>query len=220
MEHIQEENYEQPIQQTESLEVSQAEQTAQPTQTTNSPQQENFRNLRTAKERLEQENRELQQRLKSFETAQQPQYDSDDYVPRSYVDAQLQVQRKQLEQLTTEYRLKTQYQDFDKVVNNETIEILKEKNPSMAHALGQIQDEYAKASGAYEAIKALGIYQEDNYQQERARAEKNAASPRPAHTVGTRRNDSPLSYANAFAEGSKEHLDALYKELIQSRKNF
>ena len=174
-----------------------------------SSNEEHIRALRSSKEKLEQQNRELLNRLKQIEEKQQSQakaapeqkYDPDDLVERRYVDERLKNIEQQVTQTSTEYRLKNQYPDFDKVVNDATIAQLKEKNPVLADAIGQVPDFYNKAAAAYEAIKNLGLYNEDNYAKERAQAQDNSQKPRPLTSISPQKADSPIAQANAFAEG-------------------
>jgi len=180
-----------------------------------------MRMMRLAKERIEQENSALQAKLKQYEQQrQQIEHDPEDLVPRKYVDERVKQIEQQLYQTSTEYKLKNHYPDFDKVVNDDTIALLKDKNPVLASAIGQVTDIYSQAAAAYEAIKNLGIYTADSYTKEKDKAQENAQKPRtigsldPQHAKG----NSPLSYANAFAEGSKEYYQQLWKEVNHYRK--
>ena len=186
-------------------------------------QSDNFRNLRQAKDRAEQRALLAEQRARDLEAKYkqpEPEYAPDDLVQRDYVDRKLENQRREIQQLSTEYKLKTNYPDFDKVVNTETIELLKEKNPTMALALSQVPDEYAKAAAAYEAIRNLGLYNEDVYAKDRDAAQQRANSPRPLASISPQKNDSPLAQANAFANGLTDDLKkSLWKEMNQFRNN-
>ncbi len=184
---------------------------------------EGMKSLRSERERLSKENRELMIRLKASEDRQKAMQDAgdpDDLVPRRYVDDRLRAVEKQLHQTSTEYKLKTNYPDFDKVVNDATISHLKEKNPALAYAIGQVGDVYSQASAAYEAIKNLGIYVEDTYSKDRERAQENASKPRTLQSIASnsQKSHSPLSGVNAFAEGSKEYKEQLWKEMNHYRK--
>lgn len=182
---------------------------------------EGMKSLRSERERLARENRELMQRLKEAEAARHAdQGDPDDLVPRRYVDERLKAVERQVQQTSTEYKLKTNYPDFDKVVNDATIAHLKEKNPALAYAIGQVGDVYSQASAAYEAIKNLGIYVEDTFERDRERAQANAAKPKTLQSIASnsQKSHSPLSGVNAFAEGSKEYKEQLWKEMNYYRK--
>ncbi len=209
---VTEPNYDQEATQ----EVSQEEKrSSQPTQ--ESSDTAGIRNLRTAKERLEYENRELQARLKRIEEEQQKaKYDPDELVERKYVDEQIRKQRQEIAQMSTEYKLKTNYPDFDKVVNEATVAKLKEKNPTIAAAIGQVGDAYSQAAAAYEAIKNFSIYEEDTYSDQRNKAHENANKPRPIQSLSPQKGegDSAVQGASAFGEGlTDERKKQIWKEM-------
>jgi hypothetical protein len=183
----------------------------------------NLRSVRLAKEKLERENQELINRLKQIEESKKAQHDPDDLVPRRYVDEQLQEVKKQMHQASTEYKLKVEYPDFDKVVNDATISRLKEKNPALAYAIGQVGDVYSQASAAYEAIKNLGIYTADTFEKDRERAQHNANKPKSLQSINSNNNSapgSPINHANAFAEGlTEDHKKQLWKEMNHYRNH-
>ena len=60
----------------------------------------------------------------------------------------------------------------------------------------------------------------DNYKTDRELAQKNASKPKPLASVSPQQGDSPLSRANAFANGLTNELKAqLRKEMEEARKN-
>lgn len=215
-EHIQE-NYEQPIQE----EVVQEE--AQPEQVQAQPvEDKKWRDLRVARDRLQKENADLQNRLKQIEESKKSLYDNDDLVPRKYVDEQVQRIERQFTQNAAEYKLKSQYPDFDKVVNDATISELKARNPALANAIGQVGDTYSQAAAAYEAIKNLGLYVEDQYAQDRNMAQINASKPRPSQAAAPSKNGNPLASASEFAQPmNKQQKEALWNEMqfFKSQRN-
>jgi len=174
-----------------------------------------IRNLRTAKEKLEFENRDLQARLAKIEEERKKEkYDPDELVERRYVDQQLNETKQEIYRMSSEYRLKSNYPDFEKVVNETTIAKLKEKNATIAAAIGQVPDVYSQAAAAYEAIKSMGIYQEDTYGEERDRAQENANKPRPLQSLSPQKGDSAVSQATAFGEGlTDERKKQVWKEM-------
>jgi C-terminal processing protease CtpA/Prc len=118
-----------------------------------------------------------------------------------------------------ESRLKMEYPDIDKVVSKENIEILSMQYPEVAATINASPDLYNKAVSAYTLIKKLGIQPEDHYQEDRARAHINAAKPRPLTSVNPQQGDSPLSHANAFANGLTDELKSqLLKEMMNARR--
>ncbi len=188
-------------------------------QASQTQESEGVRSLRSERERLSRENKELLNRLKIAEEQRgqaQPNYDPDDYVPRQYVDNELKSIKKQLQEAS----IKNNYPDFDKVVNDSTIGLLKENNPALAYAISQVGDTYSQASAVYEAIKNLGLYTEDKFEKDRNTAQQNANKPKPlqAVTPQNQKTNSPLSHANAFAEGSEEYRNQLWKEMNFYRK--
>lgn len=190
-----------------------------------SDEERNLVALRNARNELEKKNRELEKRLRQIEEAQKAQasqsnYDPEDLVQRRYVDERVQQLEKQVQQTTMEYRIKTQYPDFDKVVNDATIAALKEKNPALATAIGQTPDIYSQASAAYEAIKSLGIYTQDTYSADRERAQYNTNKPRSSHQLGVNaKSSNPLSTVNSFTgKLTDEYKQNVWKEMQQYMK--
>ena len=53
--------------------------------------------------------------------------------------------------------LKTRYPDFDEIVNAETLNLLEEKDPELAQAIGESRDPYKIGIQAYKYIKSSGI---------------------------------------------------------------
>ena len=227
------------VQEQEIVEQPQPEQAAAP-----APQQEeqkHFRALRQSKEKAERERDEAIRVLREMEAARQqqpPQLDEDDSIQIGSDDIaegkhlnkvtkkikkleeQITKYQKQSFEVAAETRVKTQYPDYDTVVSPDNIEILKTTYPELARTIsGSNEDLYSKAVSAYTLIKKLGIHQEDTYLADKATAQRNAAKPRPLNSVSPQQGESPLSHANAFANGLTEDLKKqLYKEMQESRK--
>lgn len=133
--------------------------------------------------------------------------------------AELRQYKEQSVASLVEARLKMEYPDIEKVVTKENIEILGIQEPDIAATINDSQDLYKKAVAAYKLIKKFGIQPEDNYQEDRIRAQVNAAKPRPLASVSPQQGDSPLSHANAFANGLTDELRAqLLKEMMNARR--
>jgi len=199
----------------------------------------NMKNLRLAREKAERERDDLLVRMREIEQAQQkpepPKAEenlhvaADDFVEGRHLAAYekkiqaLENRLKQNEQKNTasnaETRLKSQYQDFDKVVNAGNIEALRLAYPEIAQTINSTDDLYTKAVSAYTLIKKLGIHKEDTFAADRAKAQTNAAKPRPLTSVKPQEGEGPLSKANAFAQGLTEDLKKqLYKEMMEARR--
>lgn len=211
-------------------------------------EQRNFRTLRKNKEKAERERDDALRRLQAYEndfrrpTGNQyaaPQEDDevnigkDEIVEGKHLHKQaasVDKRIKNLEQqlrdqinrnslVTTEIKLRSEMPDFDKVVSEENIELLKDQHPEYAYVLESTPDMYAKAKVAYKAIKSMGIYKEDNFMKERAKAQINAAKPRPVVSIAPQTGDTPLSRANAFDQGLTDELRIqLIKEMEQARR--
>ena len=134
---------------------------------------------------------------------------------------QLAANQQQSYMANTEARLKTQFPDLDKVLTPDNIETFKYAYPELAATVDSTQDIYTKAVSAYTMIKKFGVYQEPGVNHEKEIAKKNAAKPRPLSSVSPQQGDSPISRANAFANGlTKELQEQMWKEMSQARKDY
>ncbi len=136
------------------------------------------------------------------------------------LEQKLQGYQQQTSENVVEAKIKAQYPDFDKVVSLENVKALSSSYPELAATLNASSDLYGKAVSAYTMIKKLGIAPaEDIYSVEREMAAKNAAKPRPLASVSPQQGDSPLSHANAFANGLTPELrKSLQKEMAEAMK--
>jgi len=218
--------------------------TPQPPKREESENKENIRLLRKRAEqaeRIERERDDALRRLKEFEAqkemaSQAPEDDEltigpDDLAEGKHLskvtkkikklEEQLLAQQQQSATMSTEALLKAKYADFDAVVSKENIEALRENYPEIAETIGASQNIYSKAVSAYTMIKKLGIHVEDLYTADKAIAQKNAAKPKPLASVSPQQGDSPLSRANAFANGLTEELKVqLRKEMEDARRAY
>jgi phage shock protein A len=201
-------------------------------------QERNIRALRQKTEQAERERDELRRKLQEIEAAHTHVPEEDDEVrigPDELAEGKhltkvgrkikkLEEQLKQYQQQTTEMsaetRLRTQYPDFDAVVSKDNIDQLRQNYPEIANTLNTSNDLYSKAVTAYTLIKKLGIQSEDPYKSDRELAQKNAAKPRPLTSIAPQQGDSPLSHANAFANGLTDDLrKQLHKEMVDAMKS-
>lgn len=150
-------------------------------------QQLNFARLRQEKERFaqlaEQEKQarlQLEERLRQFEQSKSRQEDPDDdeedsepYVDRKKLNKVLskweqkfdqKVEEKVAKRLEDErkkdylIRLKSEYKDFDEVLNAETAEKFSQDHPGLAKNILDLPDEYQRTKMAYETMKSLGVH--------------------------------------------------------------
>jgi len=211
-------------------------------------QARNFRALREQNEKIVKEKEELAKKLREYEQQQQTQnqraekygmaeeeYDikvaDDELVEGKHISKvakkikQLESKLAQYEQQSTlstvEIKLKSELPDFDKIVTADNIKSLSATYPEIAATLNANPDVYTKAKSAYTLIKNLGIHIEDTYQEDREIVKKNLAKPKPLASVSPQQGDSPLSKANAFANGLTSELkEQLRKEMEVARKGY
>ena len=120
-----------------------------------------------------------------------------------------------------EARLKTQYPDFDAIVNVDSLNALKTAYPELAATINSSNDLYSKATSAYTIIKNMGFssVSSGEYDNEKEMVLRNRAKPRPMASVNPQEGMSPLTKANAFANGLTDELKSqLYREMLASRR--
>jgi len=133
---------------------------------------------------------------------------------------QLQSYQAQSSESIIEAKLKAKYSDFDDVVSLKNIETLRDEYPELALMISSTPDLYAKGASAYSIIKQYGIHKDPVIDRNREVALRNMAKPRPLSSVNPQQGDSPLSKANAFANGefTQEMKEQLRREMMQARK--
>jgi hypothetical protein len=207
---------------------------AQPTETVEDDQTKNFKQLRKKAEQVAKERDEALARLRDYEErikqSSPPESESDEFTMQpdelaegkhiSKVQKQLNKLREEVRVATTEAKLKAQYPDFDSVVSKENILALRDMYPEIAQALNSSPDLYATAASAYTLIKKLGLNANAaQYDAEKKIVQANAAKPKPLASVSPQQGDSPLSRANAFANGLTDELKTqLLREMEQARR--
>ena len=193
--------------------------------------------LRNQLEQMQRYGQQKQQPVEELpEVEQEPQFDfADDALMEgkqvkkvfSSVNKELQAVKKQLKQfhsqsseMAVEAKIKAVYPDFDDVVSVENVARLNADYPEIAKTLRDTPDIWNKASSAYSIMKKFGIYRDKSFDEDKMKAIKNAQKPRPVASVNPQHGDSPLSKANAFANGLTPDLrKQMLKEMAEARKN-
>lgn len=215
VEKIEEQPATEPALSEESSEESEHVEPEAPVKRPVKTQEDNMRALREAKERAEQDREELLARVKQYENKQEEStYGDDDLIEGKHLKKEIASVRKQLKnyeaqvaQATDETRLKTRFPDFDGVVTQKALESLREADPESLETIAMSQSSlYSRGVAAYKRIKELGIYVEDNFENERASVQKNSTKPKPVNSISSQQGASPLSQANAFANGLTPEL--------------
>lgn len=231
-------------QQVEETTVEQEVQAEEPvvdnTSTTQAKQKtdpaESFKIVRERAQKAERERDEMARRLQQLEASHthEPEEDlefslgADELAEGKHltkVDKKIKKMQQELqqykalaEQNSIEVQLKRKHADFDEVVSAANIEKLREEEPEIFDTITASNDLYKKGLTAYKMIKKLGIGERDEYRAEREVAEKNLAKPRPLVSGASQRGNTPLSQANAFANGlTKELKEQLWKEMQDAK---
>lgn len=139
-----------------------------------------WRAMRQRQKEMEMEIKQKNELLDRFLQAQKPQVaqeiaepeePDEEYVPAGKVKGiarrtmqplekkilDLENKIAQQEQQKLIQSLRTQYPDFDDVVNVETLEMLEKTEPELAATIGQFKDPYKMGLQSYKYIKALGL---------------------------------------------------------------
>ena len=200
----------------------------------------NFRRLREQKDSVERERDEALRRLQELELAQKPvapeedleiDFQEDDLIEGKHLKKILKRQEKLEKELKTykqqytkesaDVKLKSQYPDLEKVLSQDNIKSFERDHPELSYSISNNPDEYSKWVSAYKAIKQFGIYQEDKFSADRVQTEANAKKPRPLSSVSPQQGNSPLTRANAFANGLTPELrKSLLQEMQEARKAY
>ena len=184
--------------------------------------QESLRVLRERADSAERRNRELEHMIQMNMSQQQTNKmqldDSDDfdisddtYVEgkhlKKYVKSLKQENKKNKQQfeeymqqtalVNAEMRLKSQFNDFEDVVNTETLEKLQQQKPALYRMILANNDVYDKGYTAYELIKNSGIIN-NKYADVDRRVEENKSKPRSASNAAPQTGDTPLSRVGDF----------------------
>lgn len=197
-------------------------------------QARNFRALKEAAERAQEERDELARKLKKYESSNKYEdFDvkEDDLVEGKHFKRAMEKIRnleerqqeyiKQTNENISEARLRSQYPDFDKVMTLDNVRKLSDAYPELAGLLNESPDLYSKASSAYTCIKKMGIYNEKPFQAEKKKTLENMVKPRPLASVNPQKGDTPLSRVNAFNGGlTEEYASQLRREMNEASEGY
>ena len=193
---------------------------------------QNWRALREKATQAEKERDEALRRLQEREKEREKERENikeeeillrdDDLLEGKHLKSfeKKQAQRiASLEYQLIESRLKSEYPDFNSVVTNDTLGMLRDTDPELAESIAANPNIYSKAVAAYRSIKRYDLYKNDVYSREKEKVHSNTIKPRPASSLSPQQGESPLSHANAFAEGLTPELkQQLWKEMQECRK--
>lgn len=189
------------------------------------PAQISFRQLREKAERVERERDEFARQVRKYsqkepqktyeEEDEEIRIQPDDLVEGKHLgqyDKKIRKLEAKIYEANVETKIKQELPDYDKVVNDESLYVLKTQFPELAQSIISNPDLYSKAKAAHLAITKLGINPHDTTHQQEA-INRNISKPKPLASIAPQQGDSPLTRANAFANGLTQELkDQLYKE--------
>lgn len=194
----------------------------------------NFRILREKNDLLQRERDEayrvMQQQYQQQKPPAPKQEENnlapDDLVEWKYVQSEIKKVKDELNeykhktsQETAESRLQSKYPDLYDVVTTENIERLRNEYPELAATVNSNKDPYTQAAAAYTLIKKFNIAPDKQYAPHRGKVQNNMEKPRPVSSVSPQQGDSPLSKANAFADGLTPELKStLWEEMRAAKK--
>ena len=191
--------------------VEQSQETTQ-----ESKRDRNTQNLReraeAAERRAAEYERYIQQNMSQQQTTKMQIHDEDDidisddtYVEGKHLKKYIKKLEKKLEsneqrfsqynETNAEMRLKSQFNDFDSVVNTESLRKLQQQKPALYRTILANPDLYDKGYTAYELIKSSGIASSNNnndYEDIDRRVAQNQSKPRSASNVSPQVSQSPL----------------------------
>ena len=202
------------------------------------PSSKHFKTLKAEKEQAQRERDELMRMLQEERSrGVQPKQEEDDFGidENNYIEGkdlkkvvkELKELRKDITQYkqktaieVTEARLKAEIPDYQKILSDENVEILKDNYPEIAETIFNSQaDPFKVAKAACNMITKLGIHVEDKHTAKREVVQANLAKPRASTTVAPRQGQSPLSQANEYGSDTltEERMAALRREVDMYR---
>jgi hypothetical protein len=202
-------------------------------------QERNWKAIRERQKDLEKElklQKELNERLLQMsqpapktEVDELDQIGDEEFIPKGKVkrlvekqasQIALEIAKKEAEKLIQQQqqsqfldRLKRQYQDFDEIVNSETLSLLEEQDPELAETIADLKDPYKIGMQSYKYIKALKLA--DKAPEARRAKEVDKKLEKNAKTVPSPAayDKRPLAKAYQMTEAEKNNL---YKEMYHA----
>lgn len=210
-----------------------AQEQAPVNQEQNSPSDQNWRLLRDRAEAAErraaqleyERNLELQRRQPVHnEPEEEFNVEDDTYIEgrqlKKYVrslkneidrikkDAEVQTERMRNDMAIN--TLKAQYKDFSQVVNEQSLQELQRRSPSLFDSIARNPDMYKRGEGLYELLKHNAPSQNSYY----APKPQEVAKPKSAAGIGATPSQSPLV---KFTPGERRELSEDYKAEVRRR---
>jgi hypothetical protein len=197
-------------------------------------QERNWREARRKMESLERRTQEQEDIIRRMQQQQQPQQvveddlaklSDDDIITAKQARGLAQKMARQVadeairqrEAATVEERVKMKFSDYDDVVTKDNIEELQKQDPELAASLYALSsDPYSQAVAAYKLLKKTGIGNMKTEHPQKAKAIENARKPVSVQSVT---KSSAIGNAYNFENGLTPELKKqLQKEMEQAIK--
>ena len=207
-------------------------------------QDKNWKAMREQHERLQREyeterkkREEYEQYvLKQMQNTQKPEQEKDEFediapddwltkeqsqklaqkMAKKAIEEALQLERQKRSEEELPTRIKTQFQDFDSVVNEENVKQLRALEPDVAFALSQIGDKYAQAVAAYKYIKKF-IPEAAQQTEYRDRVNSNSSKPKSMSSVSSSNLSKASGFEKDLTPDMKKQLYAEMQAAIKGR---
>ncbi len=201
----------------------------QPQPAVESKKELQFKQLRERAERAEQRAYDLERAQQQKQAAPATVVEEDDigvdddlYVEGKQYKQHIKAIKRELKQTkeqmeyinnqAVDLRLRSKYQDFDKVVTEENLQKLNEKRSAQFRALAATPDRGDRLETAYEMIKSWVV--EPDYSEADNRIAANRSKPRTATTATAAESSSPLS---KFADSDRIVMNDTERQLVLER---
>lgn len=176
---------------------------------------ENWREVRENRKRLEQKVYELERALEARNAVKvedddpMPGISNDDIVTAKELkealkrtkalEKKLEAAEVQHNEFVAETRLRVKHPDFFEVVTDDNLQELKKRAPEVANTIYEAKDPYAKHIAAYEYIKMYGIGNKvETFDENKLKVLNNAAKPKTIASITPKSSDKPLSEMNMY----------------------
>ena len=121
--------------------------------------------------------------------------------------------------VSAEYRLKSQYSDFDNVVTKQNLATFARIYPEEYQTLMSSRDMYSMGKTAYTMLKNLGIADPEIAEQDK-RLQENKNKPRAAASVGPQASDSPIARFGDYDRRvlTEERKEQLRRQVAEAKR--
>jgi hypothetical protein len=115
-------------------------------------------------------------------------------------------------------RVKIKFPDYDDVVTEENVQLLKKQKPELALSLAHNPDPYAQAIAVYDSLKMIGVNGQKVPPVEKEKALKNAQKPLSVNAIT---QNSAIGNVHLFENGLTPQLkEQLWKEMKECHKHY